>query len=86
MLHALLSRYHALIQEFHVGCHSLTKATLQTVIKQCVNFDKDPWLGPVSKDGKAPHSPLANVAGANSGNGENAYRAFTNKSFNYHFG
>jgi hypothetical protein len=66
------------IKEFCVGRHSLTKATLQTVVKQSINFDKDPWSGPVGKDGKAPCSPLANAAGTNSGDGENAYKALAN--------
>jgi hypothetical protein len=79
MLHTLLSRYQAVIQEFRVGHHSLTAATLQTVVKQCINFDKGPWLGPVSKDGKVPRSPSANAAGTNSGNGGNAYDALANK-------
>jgi hypothetical protein len=85
MLRALLSRYQAVIQEFCVGHHSLTVARLQIVIKQCINFDKDPWSGPVDKDGKVPCSPLANAAGTNSGDGGNAYNALVNKSFNYHF-
>ena len=85
MLHAILSHYQAVIQEFRVSCHSLNAATLQTVVKQCVNFDKDPWLGPVGKDSKVPRSPLANAAGTNSGDGGNTYDALANKSFNYHF-
>ncbi len=85
MLCALLSRYQAMIQEFCVNRHSLTMATLQTVIEQCIIFDKDPWLGPVGKDGKVPRSLLANAAGTNSGDDENPYKALANKSFNYHF-
>ena len=34
-----------------LGCHPLSEATLQTVVDRCVNFDKDPFLGPVGKDG-----------------------------------
>jgi hypothetical protein len=87
MLRALLSRYQAVIQKFRVGWHSLTKATLQTVVKQCVNFDKDPWSGPVGKDGKAPSSTSANAAGTTTaGEGDKAYNALTSKLFNYHFG
>ncbi len=87
MLHALHSRYQALIQEFCVGGHSLTKAILRTVVEQCVNFEKDPWLGPVGKDGKVSSNPLANATGTNTaGEGENAYEALAGKSFNYHFG
>jgi hypothetical protein len=51
MLRALLSRYHAVVQEFHLGRHSLTDASLQTVVEQCTNYDKDPWKGPVGKYG-----------------------------------
>ncbi len=52
MLCALLHRYHAVVQEFCLGRHTLSKASLQTVANQCVNYDKDPFLGPVGKDGK----------------------------------
>jgi hypothetical protein len=86
MLCALLSWYHTAIPEFHVGCHSLTEATLQTVVEQCVNFDKDPWSDPVGKDGRAPRRMLANAAGTTTASkGENAYAALAGKSFNYHF-
>ena len=37
MLHALLHRYHAMVQEFRLGRHSLTEASLQTVVEQCTN-------------------------------------------------
>ena len=47
MLRALLSRYHAVVQECCLGCHSLSDASLQTVVEQCTNYDKDPWKGPV---------------------------------------
>jgi hypothetical protein len=63
MLHALLSRYQAVIQEFRVGRYSLANATLETVAEQCVHFDKDPWSGPVGKDGTVPHSPSAYAVG-----------------------
>jgi hypothetical protein len=52
MLCALLDRYHAVVQEFCLGRHPLNEASLQTVVDQCVNFDKDPFLGPMGKDGK----------------------------------
>ena len=87
MLRALLSRYHAVVQEFRLGRHPLTTATLQTVVDQCVNYDKDPFLGPVGKDGKlARQSPSANAAGAGPGDGDNPYEALAAKSFNYHVG
>ena len=47
MLCALLSHYHAVVQEFRLGRHSLSDASLQTVVEQCINYDKDPWKGPV---------------------------------------
>ena len=85
MLCTLLSQYQAVVQEFHLGRHSLTDASLQTVVEQCTNYDKDHWKGPVGKDGKAPvrGNPLANTAGADSGD---PYEALQGKSFNYHFG
>ena len=68
MLRALLSKYHAVVQEFRLGRHSLSDASLQTVVEQCTNYDKDPWKGPVGKDGKVPKSgPSANAAGADAG-------------------
>jgi hypothetical protein len=53
MLHALLSHYHAVVQEFRLGRHSLSDASLQTVVDQCINYNKDPWKGPVGREGKA---------------------------------
>ena len=84
MLRALLGRYHAVVQEFRLGRHSLSDASLQTVVDQCTNYDKDPWKGPVGRDGKAPKgAPSANLAGADSGN---PYELLAHKSFNHHFG
>jgi hypothetical protein len=74
------------VKEFHLGRHPLSKASLQTMVNQCVNYNKDPFLGPVGKDGKVARTPLANAAGAALGEGENAYKALAAKSFNYHFG
>ena len=54
---------------------------LQTVVEQCVHFVKDPWSGPVSKDGKVPCNPSVNAAGFNSAKGENEYKALASKSF-----
>ncbi len=53
------------------------------MVNQWVNYDKDPFLGPVGKDGKIVRTPFANVA---TGDGENANNALAAKSFNYHFG
>jgi hypothetical protein len=85
MLRALLHRYQAVVQEFRLGCHSLTDASLQTVVDQCMNYNKDPWKGPVGKDGKPiPRgTPSANAAGTNS---KSPYKALSSKSFNYRFG
>jgi hypothetical protein len=52
MLRALWLGYQAVVQEFHLGQHSLTTASLQTVVDQCVSYDMDPWKGLVSCDGK----------------------------------
>ena len=54
MLCALLHRYQAVVQEFHLSRHSLLAASLQTMVEKCENYDKDPWKGPVGKDGKVP--------------------------------
>jgi hypothetical protein len=86
MLHALLQCYHVVVQEFCLGHHPLTEASLQTVVDQCINFDKDPFLGPVSKDGKVVQNASANAEGATPVDGENAYKALGAKAFNYHFG
>jgi hypothetical protein len=53
MLCVLLGCYHAVVQEFCLGRHPLNEASLQTVVNQCVNFNKDPFLGPMDKDGKS---------------------------------
>jgi hypothetical protein len=86
MLCALLSCYQAVVQEFCLGRHLLTAANLQTVIEQCINYDKGPQAGPVGKDCKVPKSPSANTAGTNVGEGKNAYKALVGKPFKYHFG
>jgi hypothetical protein len=84
MLRALLTRYQAVVQEFRLGRHSLTEASLQTVVDQCTNYDKDPWQGPVDKTGKVTRTtPSANTVGTDN---ENPYEALSAKSFNYHFG
>jgi hypothetical protein len=81
-----LGRYHAVVQEFRLGRHPLTKASLQTVVDQCINFDKDPFLGPVGKDGKVVLNTPANAGGATPVDGKNAYKALGAKSFSYYFG
>ncbi len=86
MLCALLNRYHPAVQEFRLGHHTLSKASLQTVVDQCVNYDKDPFLGPVGNNGKVAQTLSTNAAGTTLGEGENAYKALAVKSFNYHFG
>jgi hypothetical protein len=83
MLCALLSKYQAVVQEFCLGRHALTEASLQIIVKQCTNYDKEPWNGPVGKDGKPARTHSANTAGAES---DNPYDALAAKSFNYHFG
>ena len=85
MIRALLHRYQAVVQEFCLCRHSLSEASLQTVVEHCTNYDKDPWKGPVGKDGKLPPRgpPSANAAGTDS---KNPYDALSSKSFNYHFG
>ncbi len=70
MLCALLSCYHAVVQEFCLGCHPLNEASLQTVVDQCVNFNKDLFLGPVCKDGKIVQTPSVNAASAAPGDGK----------------
>jgi hypothetical protein len=84
MLRTLLHRYQAMVQEFCLGRHSLTEASLQTVVEQCT-YNKDPWKGPDGKDGKPiPRgTPSANAAGTDS---ESPYEALSSKSFKYHFG
>jgi hypothetical protein len=52
MLRAFLSCYNAVVADFWLGRHSLTSATLQTVIEYCTSFDKDPWTGPIGHDGR----------------------------------
>ncbi len=63
-LQVLLSKYQAVIQELRLGHHALTEASLQTVVKQCTNYNKDPWKGLVGQDGKQARIPSANAARA----------------------
>jgi hypothetical protein len=57
MLRALRTTYQGVVQDFRLGCHSLASATLQSVVEQCMSYDKDPWKGPVGKDGKPARTP-----------------------------
>ena len=41
MLLSLLAKYQAVVQEFRLGRHALTDTSLQTVVEQCNNYDKD---------------------------------------------
>ncbi len=82
MLRSLCSAYQAIIQEFHLGRHSLSTASLQMVVEQCVSYDKDPWNGPVGRDGKPVHHPSAYTA--DSGNHEDPYAKVAAKPFSYH--
>jgi hypothetical protein len=86
MLRTLLGCYYPVVQEFCLGRHPLSEASLQTVVDQCINFDKDLFLGPVGKGGKVVRNASANAAGATPGDGKNAYKALAAKLFNYHFG
>ncbi len=83
MLRALLLQYHGVIQDFCLGRHSLASATLQSVMEQCMAYDKDPWKGPVGKDGKPVRTSSAYTVGA-SGNSSNQYESLTMCSFSNH--
>ena len=83
MLRALLSSYHGVVQDFRLGRHSLATATLQSVVDQCMAYDKDPWRGPVGKDGKPSRNPSASAAGV-SGDRSNPYDALAKCSFGFH--
>jgi hypothetical protein len=83
MLRSILSQYHVVVQDFHLGCHSLASVTLQSVMEQCMASDKDPWKGPVGKDGKPVRTPSAYATGA-SGNSSNPYESLTMCSFGNH--
>jgi hypothetical protein len=83
MLRPLLSCYHRVVQDFRLGRHSLTSATLQSLVDQCLAYDEDPWKGPIGKDGKPVCTPSANAAGGGNGSG-NPYEAIATCSFNYH--
>jgi hypothetical protein len=83
MLWALLSQYHRVAQDFCLGRHSLSSSTLQSVVNQGTANNKDPWKGPVGKDGKPARTPSSNAAGT-SGDISNPYNALSKCSFNHH--
>jgi hypothetical protein len=81
MLCTLRSAYQAVVQEFCLGCHSLSIASLQMVVEQCVLYDKDPWKGPVGRGRKPVRNPSANTA--DSGDHEDPYQRIMAKPFGY---
>ena len=83
MLRALLANYHGVVQDFRLGRHSLSTATLQSVVDQCAAYDKDPWKGPVGKDGKHHRNPSASAAGSTNDR-SNPYEALMKCSFGSH--
>jgi hypothetical protein len=86
MLRALQASYQAVVQEFCLVQHSLTLAFCQTVVNQCILYDKDPWKGPIHRDGKLSCTPLANVAGTPvDWESSNPYKSLAGKTYNYHF-
>ncbi len=70
--------------DFCLGCHSLTSATLQTIVEHCTSYDKDHWTGTIGRDRRPTRSPLANSASPNPSNIPAAYEAMEQVSFNYH--
>ncbi len=84
MLRALLSRYSAVVTDFRLSRHLLTTATLQTVVEHCTAFDKDPWTGPVGRDGRPVQAPSASTARVGTSEPSAAYDAMEQVSFNYH--
>jgi hypothetical protein len=85
MLWALQAGYQAVVQGFCLGRHSLTIAHLQTVVDQCILYDKDPWCGPVSCNGKLVCAPLATVAAVPTDkDSSNPYKVLSSKPYNYH--
>jgi hypothetical protein len=84
MLRALLSPYQGVVQDFRLCRHSLASATLQSVVEQCMSYDKDPWKGPVGKDGKPSRAPSANFASGDKADKLNAYDAMASCLFGTH--
>ncbi len=81
MLCILWLGYQAVVQEFHLGRHSLTAASLQTVV-ECMSYDKDFWKGPVGCDGKPARTPLAKATTSDPDN--SLYTGMAAKPFNFH--
>ncbi len=79
-----LAPYQGVVQDFLLGHHSLSSATLQSVVDQCVAYGKDPWKGPVNKSGKPACNPSANTTGAAGGDKTNPYEALASCSFGLH--
>jgi hypothetical protein len=55
-------------------------------VDQCTNYDKDPWKGPVRKDGKPPRGNSSANATAGTDSHTDPYNSLASKSFNNHFG
>jgi hypothetical protein len=81
MLCAFWLSCQAVVQEFLLSQHSLTTASLQTVVDQCVSYNKDPWKGPVGHDGEPVWTPLANARNTNPDS--NLYSCIAAKPFSY---
>jgi hypothetical protein len=59
-------------------------ALLQTIMNQCISYEKDPWKGPIGKDGKVSRNPLVNAAHVSSSASSNPYEALANLLFRKH--
>jgi hypothetical protein len=84
MLRSLLSCYSTVVTDYWLGRHLLMSATLKSAIKHCTAFNKDPWTGPICRNGHPVHSLLANTPGASPGEPSAMYNAMEHISFNYH--
>jgi hypothetical protein len=69
------------VREFHLRQHSLTTASLQTVIDQSVSYGKDPWKGLVGRDGVLVSTSLVNATNSDPGN--SLYAGMAAKPFNF---
>jgi hypothetical protein len=85
MLGALWSGYQAVVQEFCLGLCTLTSTMLQTVVNQCISYNKDPLKDSVGQDGKPVCTVSANMAGSNvDQDSATQYDALAAKPYNYH--
>jgi hypothetical protein len=85
ILRVLQVGYQAVVQEFCLGWHSLTSASIQTVNNQCILYNKDPWRGSVGCDGKPVHASSANAAAVPANkDSSNPYKVLSTKPYNYH--